>query len=252
MKAMQSAEERLVLEREQLILLLTPAFDKTPQDPGYIKGYLPGVRENGGQYTHAAIWTAIARVFMGDGDGAYHLFQMLNPVNHARTPEEAARYKAEPYVIAADVYSHPQHLGRGGWTWYTGSASWFYRLGVEYILGLKLHGDHFTIEPCIPSHWPGYSLTYRHRDTSYRISVKNSAGDELSGGCDVKAVELDGASLPNRKVPLVDDGQRHEVHVVVGISEMHPASLMPELQSKNQEGVTTRLFQHETDDRSTW
>src|SRR5436190_9779817 len=162
------------MEREGLILLLTPAFDKTPQDPGYIKGYLPGVRENGGQYTHAAIWTAIAHVLMGDGEGAYRLFQMLNPINHARTSPEPAKgpsYKVEPYVIAADIYSHPQHMGRGGWTWYTGSASWYYRLGVEYILGLKLHGDHFTIEPCIPSHWPGYSMIYRYGSSVYRIEV---------------------------------------------------------------------------------
>ncbi len=187
------------------------------------------MRENGGQYTHAAIWTAIAHVLMGDRDGAYRMFQMLSPINHARTPEEAAHYKVEPYVIAADVYSHPQHMGRGGWTWYTGSASWFYRLGVEYILGFRLHGDHFTIEPCIPSHWPGYSLTYRHKDTWYHISVENTPGVEQSvspgpseeeggeaqSGCEVEIVELDGSPLSDRKVPLVDDGKRHEVRVVL-------------------------------------
>jgi cyclic beta-1,2-glucan synthetase len=209
--AMQSVEEQLVLERESLILLLTPPFDKTAQDPGYIKGYLPGVRENGGQYTHAAIWTAIAHVLMGDGDGAYRLFQMLNPTNHARTPEEAGRYKAEPYVIAADIYSHPQHRGRGGWTWYTGSASWFYRLGVEYILGLKLHGDHFTIEPCIPSHWPGYSMTFRYRNSRYHISVEAAFGATR----EAELVELDGSPLPDGRVPLVNDGKTHEVRLLM-------------------------------------
>ncbi len=215
-KAMQSVEERLVLERERLILLLTPAFDKTAQDPGYIKGYLPGVRENGGQYTHAAVWTAVAHVLMGDGEGAYRLFQMLNPTNHARTPEETGRYKAEPYVVAADIYSHPQHIGRGGWTWYTGSASWLYRLGVEYILGLKLHADHFTVEPCIPSHWPGYSMNFRYRDSSYHISVE--AGLGTSG--EVIAVQLDGSSLLDCKVPLVNDGKTHEVRVLLKTSKV--------------------------------
>jgi cyclic beta-1,2-glucan synthetase len=214
-QAMKSLEERLVLEQDQLILLLTPPFDKTPEDPGYIKGYLPGVRENGGQYTHASIWVAIARVLLGDGEGAYRLFQMLNPVNHAITEDEVERYKVEPYVIAADIYSHPQHIGRGGWTWYTGSASWFYRLGVEYILGLKLHGEHFTVEPCVPAHWPGYSMTLRYRDSHYHISVDGGSGTER----EVTAVELDGSPLPECKVPLIDDGNRHEVRVLLGSTE---------------------------------
>jgi len=219
--AMQSVEERLVREREKMILLFTPPFDKTPQDPGYIKGYLPGVRENGGQYTHAAIWTAIARVLMGDGDGAYRLFSMLNPIEHTLTEGDIARYMTEPYVIAADVYSHPQHIGRGGWTWYTGSASWFYRLGVEYILGLKLHGDHFTVEPCIPSHWPGYSMTFKHGANRYRIKVEK--GHDLNtqqSVFQIESVELDGAILHDRKVPLScdassNDGQQYEVRVML-------------------------------------
>ena len=228
-RAMQSVQERLVREEEGMLLLFTPPFDKTPQDPGYIKGYLPGVRENGGQYTHAAIWTVIARVLMGDGDGAYRLFEMLNPINHAaevgdrttpQSPIPDPRYMVEPYVIAADVYSHPQHTGRGGWTWYTGSASWLYRLGVEYMLGLKLHGDHFTVEPCIPSHWPGYSMVYRRGETSYHISVENSAG----ATCQVEAIELDGSPLPGCKVPLVDDRQRHEVRVTMGVARSSPKS----------------------------
>jgi cyclic beta-1,2-glucan synthetase len=235
-KAMQSVEEHLVREGEGMILLFTPPFDETEQDPGYIKGYLPGVRENGGQYTHAAIWMAIARVLMGDGDGAYRLFEMLNPINHAAgswgnaastkpaAPTPGSRfpkgnplpkgnpYMVEPYVVAADIYSHPQHRGRGGWSWYTGSASWLYRLGVEYILGLKLHGGHFTVEPCIPSHWPSYSMIYRRGETSYRIRVENGAG----ATCQVQGIELDGSPLGDCKVPIVEDGQSHEVRVVMG------------------------------------
>ena len=219
--AMQSVQERLVLEQESLILLLAPPFDKTQEDPGYIKGYLPGVRENGGQYTHAAIWVAIARVLQGDSEGAYRLFTMLSPMNHARTPERAAQYKVEPYVIAADIYSHPQHLGRGGWTWYTGSASWFYRLGVEYMLGLRLHGDHFTVEPCIPSHWPGYSMTLRHIDTFYHIRVDAGTGT----GREVGLVELDGSPVHDFKVPLVNDRNSHEVLVRMGSeTSMPPAT----------------------------
>jgi cyclic beta-1,2-glucan synthetase len=211
--AMQSVEERLVRAEEKLILLLTPPFDNTAQDPGYIKGYLPGVRENGGQYTHAAIWTAIAHVLMGDGDGAYRLFDMLNPLSHSTSPDETGRYMVEPYIIAADIYSHPQHTGRGGWTWYTGSASWFYRLGVEYILGLKLHGDHLTVEPCIPSDWPGYAITFRYKKTLYHISVESASGVKR----DASVVEFDGRLLPSCKVPLVDDGRRHEVRVIIGL-----------------------------------
>ncbi|MEO5952526.1 MAG: glycosyl transferase family 36, partial [Chloroflexia bacterium] len=211
-RAMRSVDERLVLEQEKMILLFTPPFDKTPLNPGYIKGYIPGVRENGGQYTHGAIWTALARVLMGDGDGAYRLFEMLNPINHAITPEMVEQYKTEPYVIAADIYAHPQHIGRGGWTWYTGSASWFYRLGVEYILGLKLHGDYLTVEPCIPSTWPGYKLTYKHGTSSYHITIENEQGETSRSG----TVELVGMPLPDGKVPLLDDGKRHEVRVALG------------------------------------
>ena len=176
------------------------------------------MRENGGQYTHAAIWTALAHVLLGDGDRAYSLFQMLNPLTHSATPQDVAQYMVEPYVEAADIYSQPQHMGRGGWTWYTGSASWLYRLGVEYMLGLKLHGDHLTVEPCIPSAWPAYTMTYRHGSTTYRISVDNSAG----GTCKVASVDLDGAPLPDRKVCLADDGKQHEVRVVLGSNKQKP------------------------------
>ncbi len=208
-QAMQAVDECLV--KKNMIELFTPPFDKTAQDPGYIKGYLPGVRENGGQYTHAAIWTAVARVLMGDGDKAYSLFKILNPLTHTSTLDNASLYMVEPYVEVADIYSHPQHIGRGGWTWYTGSASWIYRLGVEYMLGLKLHGDHFTVEPCIPSNWPGYTMTYRHGETTYKIAVENKEG----GTCQVASVELDGTAAPNCKISLTNDGKEHHVRVVL-------------------------------------
>jgi cyclic beta-1,2-glucan synthetase len=148
---------------------------------------------------------------MGDGDEAYKLFNMLNPINHTRSPQDLERYKVEPYVVVADIYSHPQHVGRGGWTWYTGSASWLYRVAVEYILGLKLHGDHFTLEPCIPSHWPNYALSFRHGETTYGISVENDHG----GTCRVESVVLDGQTVQSGKVPLLKDGQKHEVRVTL-------------------------------------
>ncbi len=222
-RAMKSLEERLLITSEEanaraeseaengLLLLLAPPFDKGEHDPGYIKGYPPGVRENGGQYTHAAIWSVVAKVLMGDGDGAYDLFKVINPINHATTPEEIELYKVEPYVIAADVYSHPQHLGRGGWTWYTGSASWFYRLAVEYILGLKRRGDALVVEPCIPSSWPGYSMIYRFGKSSYRIAVENS--NRLCRG--VSNVEIDGVPQPDSWIKLVDDEREHNVRVVL-------------------------------------
>ena len=146
---------------------------RSPLDPGYIKGYVPGVRENGGQYTHAALWVVMAIARLGSGDEAVELFHLLNPVNHARTPADVARYKVEPYVVAADVYAHPPHVGRGGWTWYTGSASWMYRTGLEAILGLERRGATFSLNPCIPFAWPGFSIALRIGNTRYEIAVEN-------------------------------------------------------------------------------
>jgi len=188
--------DRLVRRDDRLILLFTPPFDKTTHDPGYIKGYLPGIRENGGQYTHAALWAVWAFAELGQGDLAEALFHLLNPIYHSDTPEKVERYRVEPYVVAADVYGVPPHTGRGGWTWYTGSASWMYRLGVE---------------PCIPRHWQGYEMTYRYGGTSYHIHVENPDG--VNRG--VKQVTLDGRRLPEGSIPLVHDGQRHEVHVLM-------------------------------------
>lgn len=216
-QAMQSVWERLVRLDDRLVLLLTPPFDRTARDPGYIKGYLPGIRENGGQYTHAAIWTAWAYAAQGDAGRAMRLFQLLNPINHADDRDKALRYRVEPYVIAADVYGVAPHVGRGGWTWYTGSAGWMYRLGVEALLGLRRVGHALQIDPCIPSDWPGYEITYRHSrslagDTTYHIVVRNVAG----AGRAVRRLTLDGRALPGNLIPLAQDGRTHEVVVELG------------------------------------
>jgi cellobiose phosphorylase len=210
-QAMQAAYERLVLEKERLILLLTPPFDKTARDPGYIKGYLPGIRENGGQYSHAAVWTIWAFARLGEGDVAHALFDLINPITHADTPEKAGRYKVEPYVLAADVYGVPPNLGRGGWTWYTGSSGWMYRLGVEGILGLRKVGPTLLIEPCIPQAWAAYKMVYRYGRATYHIHVKNPAGLQLGS----QEVWLDGQPLPDLHIPLQNDGQIHQVDVLL-------------------------------------
>jgi cyclic beta-1,2-glucan synthetase len=201
-----------VRHNDQLVLLFTPPFDKTTHDPGYIKGYPPGIRENGGQYTHAALWTVWAFAEMGQGDRAGGLFRLLNPIYHSDTPEKVMRYRVEPYVVAADVYSVPPHTGRGGWTWYTGAASWMYRLGLEAILGLRRVGKALQIRPCIPRDWPSYELTYRNGETFYWIRVENPDG--VNRG--VKQVTLDGKVLSGGDIPLLDDGRQHKVHVLMG------------------------------------
>jgi len=206
-QAMAAVDRRLVWDDEQLLLLLTPAFDKGALDPGYIKGYLPGVRENGGQYTHAATWTILAFALLGNGKRAHELWSMVNPISHSHDAAAADHYKVEPYVVAADVYSHPQHLGRGGWTWYTGSGSWLYRVGLEAILGFTLHGDHFTVKPTIPPDWPGYQLHYRYHSTTYHVAVQRNAGGP--------AVSLDGVTISDGRIPLHDDGREHQVSVTL-------------------------------------
>lgn len=206
---MRALEEHLVDEGARLLKLLTPPFDKTPKDPGYIKGYLPGVRENGAQYTHAALWAVLATALQGDGDRAFELYQMLNPLNHARTPEEVQTYKVEPYVVAADVYTAEGQLGRGGWTWYTGSASWMYRVGLEGILGFKKRGDTLFIEPRVPASWPGYTIEYRYGRSLYVIEVM-----ALNGvGQGSFEITMDGRVLEGPGIPLVDHGEKHTVGV---------------------------------------
>lgn len=211
-QAMESVVQRLVREDDQLLLLLTPPFDKTPRDPGYIKGYPPGIRENGGQYTHAGLWAVWAFAQLGQGNRAYTLFHLLNPIYHADTPEAAARYKVEPYVVAADIYDAPSHRGRGGWTWYTGASGWMYRVGLEAILGISRTGDVLKINPCIPRNWPRYQITYRFGDARYVIAVENPAG--VSQG--VRQLLLDGKALTGNEVPMRGDPQVHAVHVVMG------------------------------------
>ncbi len=211
-RAMDSVRTHLVRRGAQVALLLAPPFDRSAQAPGYIKGYPPGVRENGGQYTHAAAWTVMALARLGNGDDAVELFHMLNPVNHTRTGPEVARYRGEPYVVAGDVCAHPEHAGRAGWTWYTGSAGWMYRAGLESILGLRRHADTFELDPCIPASWPEYAIAWRFGRTRYEISVTNP--ERRCQG--VAAARLDGVAVDPRAIALLDDGGTHDVRVVLG------------------------------------
>ena len=176
-QAMQSVDQRLVRRGAGLVQLFDPPFDKSSLNPGYIKGYIPGVRENGGQYTHAAIWTALALALMGENERAWDLFNLLNPVHRGGTPKQIANYKVEPYVVAADVYAVAPHTGRGGWTWYTGSAGWMYRLLIETLLGMNLEGDQLRLAPRLPKNWPACKIHYRYRQTVYHITITRLAAD---------------------------------------------------------------------------
>ena len=210
--AMKSVDQILVRNGARLVMLLTPPFDKTTHDPGYIKGYLPGVRENGAQYTHAATWVVWAQVMSGNGARAFELFQMLNPVVHSDTEEAVERYKVEPYVVVADIYTADQHLGRGGWTWYTGSASWYYRTGLEGILGFTKRGTRLTMNPCIPPAWDGFTIEYVYETATYAIEVRNPSHVEHG----VKSVTVDGAVVADGVIQLTDDGKRHVVVADMG------------------------------------
>ncbi|HZK33951.1 MAG TPA: glucoamylase family protein [Bacillota bacterium] len=214
-EAMRAVQHHLIDEENGIIKLLSPPFHTSSLEPGYIKGYVPGVRENGGQYTHAAVWTVLAFTRLGDGEKASNLYNMINPINHTKTQLEINKYKAEPYVMAADVYAVHPHIGRGGWTWYTGSSAWMYRVGIEGILGFRLRGDSFTVEPCIPKGWDEYDIEYRYKSTTYRIRVTN----EKNVCTGVDHIELDGSQLQLKQVPLVDDGKVHQVNVVMGTGE---------------------------------
>jgi cyclic beta-1,2-glucan synthetase len=213
-RAMAAVKRELIRPQDGLALLFTPPFDQTGLDPGYIKGYPPGIRENGGQYTHAALWSVMAFAALEQGDEAMQLFSLLNPINHARSRAGVQRYKVEPYVVAADVYSNPRHVGRGGWTWYSGSAGWMQRAGIESILGLRLEGRTLHLDPCIPKAWPRFSMTVRYRSAGYEIEVENSGG----AGRGIASAELDDAMVETRplRVPLADDGIMHRLRVRLG------------------------------------
>ncbi len=210
-RAMDAVDQHLVRRTDQLVQLLDPPFDKSGLDPGYIRGYVPGVRENGGQYTHAAIWTSMAFAALGDSRRAWEVLTIINPANHALTRAAATKYKVEPYVVAADVYAVDPHVGRGGWTWYTGSAGWMYRLIVESLLGLNLEVDKLSFRPCLPSHWRDYTIHYRYRDTPYRIHLVRRA--VVGAARAALRVTLDGVEQADAVVSLVDDRQEHAVEV---------------------------------------
>ncbi|MBA3833292.1 MAG: cyclic beta 1-2 glucan synthetase [Chthoniobacterales bacterium] len=206
-QAMEEVNARLVRRDAKLIQLFDPPFDKSALNPGYIKGYIPGVRENGGQYTHGAIWTAMAFALLGENARAWKIFDLLNPIHHSATAAEIATYKVEPYVIAADVYAVPPHAGRGGWTWYTGSAGWMYRLLIETLLGVRLEGDQLRLLPRFPTAWNGYKIHYRYRRTVYHITLTRT--DNLPA----QTIQLDGAMLQRDTIPLVDDQREHFVEI---------------------------------------
>jgi cyclic beta-1,2-glucan synthetase len=212
--AMAAVEKNLILRDDGLALLFTPPFDQTALEPGYIKGYPPGIRENGGQYTHAAIWSVQALAKLGDGNKAAELLSLLNPINHARTLADAQRYKVEPYVVCADVYSVPPHVGRGGWTWYTGSAGWMYRAGLESILGFSMEGATLRFDPCVSQAWRDFEIAFRYHTTRYEVFVENHAA--VCRG--IARLEMDNQVLPHGSthVTLIDDGGTHHVRVILG------------------------------------
>jgi cellobiose phosphorylase len=210
-QAMNAVAQRLLRHEAELIQLFDPPFDKSSLNPGYVKGYIPGVRENGGQYTHAGVWTAMAFALMGENDRAWELFTLLNPISHSATPKQIAAYKVEPYVIAADIYAVAPHTGRGGWTWYTGSAGWMYRLLLETLLGVKLEGDQLRLTPCLPRSWTTYKIHYRYRQTVYHITITRLAAD----GVVSNQLFLDGNELASETVPLADDHGEHSVELKV-------------------------------------
>ena len=208
--AMTAVDRRLVRRDHGLVQLLDPPFDKSTLNPGYIKGYVPGVRENGGQYTHGAIWTVMAFAALGDSRRAWELFDMINPASHANSEAEIATYKVEPYVVAADVYAVAPHTGRGGWTWYTGSAGWMYRLIVESLLGLRLAADKLHFTPCLPVDWETFKLHYRYRDTVYHIEIRQTPAADAG-----TKVSVDGVAQSDPTIHLVDDRQEHNVEVTL-------------------------------------
>ena len=210
--SMESLENHLIDTENGIIKLLDPPFNKTKLEPGYIKAYLPGVRENGGQYTHAAMWAIIAYSKLGFGDKAVEYYRMVNPIEHSRTKEAARKYKVEPYVIAADVYGANNLQGRGGWTWYTGSSSWFCKAGLEDILGLKIEKGILRIEPCVSSKWEGYSIRYRYKTSVYNIQVKNP-NSKCTG--ENQKFYFNGKEIEEKQIKLEDNGSINEIEVLL-------------------------------------
>jgi cyclic beta-1,2-glucan synthetase len=213
-RAMSAVARYLIRPEDAVALLFAPPFDKTPLDPGYIKGYPPGIRENGGQYTHAALWSVMAFATLGEGDKAAALFALLNPINHAHTRADVHKYKVEPYVVAADVYAMPPHVGRGGWTWYTGSAGWMQRAGIEGILGLRIHGATLHLDPCIPRAWPGFEVALRFGTARYEIRVENADGVQRG----IAFASIDDTVIEERplRLQMLDDGGTHRLQVCLG------------------------------------
>ena len=207
--AMHSADKHLVRKEDGLIQLFNPPFDKSDLNPGYIKGYVPGVRENGGQYTHAAIWFIMAFAAIGDRKRTWALLQMINPINRGNSKEKIAIYKTEPYVIAADVYAEPMHKGQGGWTWYTGSAGWMYQLIIDSFIGLKRESDTLMFTPCVPAEWKSFEVHYRFGESNYHLQFIQSTSE----GEQTMKIFLDEMILENGSIPLINDGKTHEVKI---------------------------------------
>ena len=207
--AMESLENHLVDKQNGIIKLLDPPFNEGNLNPGYIKSYLPGVRENGGQYTHASCWAIIAKAILGEGSKAVDLYRMINPIEHAKTKDAVNKYKVEPYVIPADIYGESNLAGRGGWTWYTGSSSWFYKAGIEYILGLKIKNNILTLNPCIPKEWNDYSIRYKYGRSIYNIKVKNPNAKQTG----VTLFKVNGEEIKERMIRLIDDGKVYDIEV---------------------------------------
>jgi cellobiose phosphorylase len=220
---MNAVDRRLVRRGTGLIQLFDPPFDKSPMNPGYIKGYIPGVRENGGQYTQAAIWAGMAFALSGENDLAWKLFDMLNPIHHSATAKQIATYKVEPYVVAADIYGVSPHTGRGGWTWYTGSAGWMYQFLVETLLGANLEGTQLRLTPRMPPDWTSYKIHYRYRQTVYHITITRAPADWPRAN----QLILDGNDLGATTLPLVDDHAEHFVELKVASSSAIPEQTSP-------------------------
>jgi cellobiose phosphorylase len=216
-QAMEAVDKLLVHRDQNLVQLLDPPFDKSAMEPGYIKGYVPGVRENGGQYTHAAIWAAMAFAALRDNQRLWDLLSIINPINHARSPEEADIYKVEPYVVTSDVYALFPHVGRGGWTWFTGSAAWMYRLILESLLGMSINRDKMSFDPCIPKEWEEFKIRYLFRETVYQITVR-----QTNDGVKEASITIDGFVREDRVIQLVNDHQEHLVEVRI------PAAILPQ------------------------